>query len=208
MAVPCLGQGGFPCPITPLCKRIGIAIAALHQATGGRIDPFDLPLVRLDIKGAAFAHLHASYMDASGPELVGDDGPHTVTGFEPLDLLVALAVSAREALFAPIGAAMLPRPVAVIATVFSLPSRTPARSPTQSASRACVFAMPKRARFQRVRPPVQLPMGNPNAPSSWTSLWRVAFTAAASLSGVCACTSTSGCPHSAAVCAPFCRLQS
>src|SRR6266699_4120437 len=112
MAVPCLGRGrgGFPCPITPLCKRIGIAIPSLHQGTVGRIDPFDLPLVRLDIKGAGFAHLHASYMDAPGLELVRDDGPHPVAGLETLDLLLAQAVSAREARFAPIRATMLPPP--------------------------------------------------------------------------------------------------
>ena len=102
------GEGGFPCPRTPLCKRIGIAIASLYQATVGRIDSFDLPLVRLDIKGAAFAHLHASYMDAPGLELVRHDGPHPVAGLETLDLLLPQAVSAREALFAPIGATMLP----------------------------------------------------------------------------------------------------
>src|SRR5256714_11047385 len=78
------GEGGFPCPRTPLCKRIGIAIASLYQATVGRIDRFDLPLVRLDIKGAGFAHLHASYMDAPGLEFVRDDSPHPVAGLETL----------------------------------------------------------------------------------------------------------------------------
>src|SRR5712692_22485 len=86
--------------------------------------------------------------------------------------------------------------------------RTPVSSPTHSASKQCVFFIPKRSRFQRVRPPLQLPIGKPSVLSASTSAYLVVLTAAASRSGARACLSTSGCPHSAAVLSPLVRLQS
>ena len=72
-----------------------------------------------------------------------------------------------------------------------------------SASSAWDFSRSKRVRFQRVRPPLQVPMGNPKRRSSSTSRKRVAFTAAASLRGTFACAATSGCPNFCCRLVPF-----
>src|SRR6266496_1076030 len=100
-----------------------------------------------------------------------------------------------------------PRPLAVITSVLSWPGLTPASSPTHRASRAWLFSTANRSRFHLVRPPVQVPRGRPKQRKDSTSLNRVEFTAAASLRGRLACTSTSGWPNSAAVWFPFSWLQ-
>ncbi len=161
------GRGGEKPSVLWLGLCIFIAIRSLHQEARARVDAVNAA----HTERARSPHGHSSSVHACRLEWRWHHSYHQVAGLEAPHLLLTHPVAARKAFCCPVGATML-------------------------ASARGFDPRPKRARFQRVRPPVQVPTGHPQRRRASTSTKRVALTAAASRKGRLALASTSGWPNS------------